>query len=369
MAPTYKPLSFTMPQFEQPVDFFTAEQAYAKQRATEIAQEAAQADAEIKVRKAEADEKLRGALTEQFGASGEYDPDTAFNIAKKFAAESGDLESMINIEKAQRERSATRAPLTAQQRSFYEPILERPIPEGTTMQDLTTAGALQRANAYGAQTDFNINSVNTDLRRRKLEQEVNGTRTRAPNTQETGMVGASDAATNLLDNISARYLPEIPENRGIRYAEAKANPNSAISRYVKDLSLAAKQVALSMEVRVTDQDYQIIADAAIPNDLDTMDTLIDKNQRLKDLVENRTRTNFNAMEGGGVNVTGLRNRKRVDFEGNDITGALNRGTGDSVPLRNPANNLPGGSSQGGTTQTKTVGGITYQKVNGGWLPQ
>jgi hypothetical protein len=356
MAPTYKPLSFAMPQFEQPVDFFTAEQAYAKQRATEIAQEAAQADAEMKTRKAEADQKLRGALVEQFGASGDYDPDTAFNIAKRVAAESGDLESMINIEKAQRERSTTRAPLDAQQRSFYEPILGRPIPEGTTMQDLTTGAALSKARTYADATDIYASDPNRQLRADKLAKELTGEQVQKLGADDAIQLGTLEEFGKKVDNVRETYMPYMAANRGERFLAAAANPNSAAARMKNELDLVATELAAAYNgKRLSDLDFKTMSKLVQYTDLDTTDTINDKFDRLKEFTGMKHDTMLESLNKARFNVSKFKPMLSV---GNTPT---------STVVDNPQNSLPGSSQ--GTEQTKVVGGVTYKKVPGGWLPQ
>lgn len=311
-GPAYKPLAVNV-QGSLPgvfdtaaIDFGDAQKAAEALRAQELANQINTINAQKAQQNFDRENELTNSLKSQFGpqedgSTPDFDPNAAYETAKRIAIQHGDVDTALNITKAQRSLSGDRELTDVE-------ATQLGVPLGTT---LSVARAMQRSKDLQLETTkFNdpLRIQNRELDATLKEQKSTGTQVRAPTEAMVNKIGASDAFDTYIQNIEDTYMPYISENRGERFLASSVNPNSAAARLNNELKLAAKQAALSMEPRVTDQDYQIIADIATPNDLDTNETIIDRMHRLRQYVKTRISSDLNAADAGGYNVEGLRNR-------------------------------------------------------------
>lgn len=328
-GPAYKPLAVNV-QGSLPgvfdtaaVDFGDAQKAAEALQAQELANQINEINAQKAQQAFDAENQLRESLKQQFGTQEDgttptFDPNAALETAMRLAGQQGDLDTMLNVTKAQRTLSGDRELTDVEAAQLNVPL-------GTT---LSVARAMQRSRDLQLETDkFKdpLRVQNRELDATLKEQRSTGTQIRAPTEAMVNKIGASDAFDTYIQNIEDTYMPYVSENRGERFLARAVNPNSAEARLNNELQLAAKQAALSMEPRVTDQDYQIIANIATPNDLDTNETIIDRMHRLRQFVKTRIESDLNAADAGGYNVEGLKNRATFANPGVDdpITAGAN----------------------------------------------
>lgn len=344
MAPGYKPLTgagglqgapnlpaeiFKPPQFQSIED-------YDRAQAVLLAQELANQQNEIALQERQriADEQatIRESIKNQYAGQEEFDPRVGLETAQRIAMQNGDYVTALNIEKTIKERSGNQ-PLTPSQRTLLAPMFEGGIPEGVSPSDLQLYGALQRGNVYADQVHDPLLAENRRINAILAHQRATGSQVRPPSAAQTAKIGAGDAFLAQMDDVEQTYIPYISENRGERFLANAVNPNSAAYRLSKELDLAAKQAALALEDRVTDKDYEIIQDIIQVNDLDTMETVLDKMNRLKIFVQRRNEADLNSMEGGGFNTKGLRNRPSLMIP--------KAGGGGSTPYAPPGSTVLG----------------------------
>lgn len=159
MAPKYNPMQALAPtgiiaqDFNiQAQDFTDAEKIQAMLRAQELSNQQNEIAVQNNQQKFDNQNQLRDALKEQYGSLPEgeqFDPSAALDKAREIAFGQGDLDTALNIERAQKERRGGAIPLSENQRQFYGNALPgQEIPEGITAQDMNIYGALQRGNVY-----------------------------------------------------------------------------------------------------------------------------------------------------------------------------------------------------------------------------
>lgn len=158
MPPGYRPLQIPAAMQapppgvfdQQAITFSDAEKAQAILRAQELANQSNQISVQTKQQTFDDDQKLREALVAKYGTGTEsFNPDDALQVAQGLAAQTGNLDSMLAIERAQKERRGdSNVPLTATQRQLVQSQTGLEVPEGVTAKDLMTVAGLQKANTY-----------------------------------------------------------------------------------------------------------------------------------------------------------------------------------------------------------------------------
>lgn len=304
MAPQYRPVSVSLnglpPEvFGAPKDF-TFMDAMKEEEALQASQQTNQSNQMVLQQK----QGMIDALREKYATQ---DPTTldqgdVLNTAKGISMKNGDLGSMLDIIRAERSYATTDRQLTE------EEALQLGVEPGTP---LSVARAILRSRDLEQEQerfDDPTRVLNRQLDATLKDQRATGTQIRPPTPQQVQKIGAGDAFIAQMEDMEATYIPYISQNRGTRFLEAAVNTNSPESRLYGELNLAAKQAALSLEDRVTDQDYKTIQDIATVQALDTNETVIDRMQRLKDFIKRRNAADLNAMSAGGFNASGLQNR-------------------------------------------------------------
>lgn len=313
-GPAYKPLAVNV-QGSLPGVFDTAPNSFEEQRkqaealqAQELANQINEVAAQKAQQNFDRETQLSEALKAQFGVqedgtTPEFDPQSALKLAGSLAIQQGDIDTALNVEKATRSYASNDRVLTDVEATQLD------VPIGTS---LSVAKALLRARDL-EQADARFNDptrvANRELDALLKDQRSTGTQIRPPTAAQVQKIGAGDAFIAQMDNMEQTYIPQISENRGARFLEAAVNPNSPEARLYGELNLAAKQAALSLEDRVTDQDFKTIQDIATPQKLDTNETIINRMARLKEFIQRRNAADLNAMEAGGFNASGLQNRQ------------------------------------------------------------
>jgi len=330
MPPSYKPLAAGVQGIPEEIfnnPGITFEDAQ-KQQALARAQELANQRSEQQVRSeemqiAEAQRQLeqqarqRDAIIGKFGAGGgEFNPDEGLRTAQRVALEGGDISTALDIEKALRARkigggfggsgSAANMPLPEAMRIAASEQLGIELPPGTTQKDIATLTGIMRTRTYADQVGTYVNDPNRELNAQTKAARLAGEQVTKPSEKLALSVGASTAFGNEVDRTLERYVPYVSENRGVRFLAAMANPNSAAARYMGAVNLLAKQAALALEDRVTNEDYAIIKELSTPTELDTLETMMDKARELKGFIKRRTEQNLLAAESVNINVTKLK---------------------------------------------------------------
>ena len=324
MAPTYKPLTsaggltgapglppevFGAPQVRTIDDILREQEAL---RAQELANQSNEVMVAERQRIANEGEARRQAIRDQFGdqPTESFNPDEALSVIQRLSIQQGDLDTALAIERTQKERKGSAA-YSPEERAILSKEFGYDLPEGISPSFANTLINLKGKNLYEQQINDPLLLKNREWNSILKEQQATGTQIRPPTSAQVAKFGAGDAFIQQMEDMEARYLPYISENRGERLLAAAVNPNSAAARLLGELNLAAKQAALSLEDRVTDQDYKTIQEIALPNDLDTMETARDRMARLKQFIRRRNDADLNAMQSGGFNTEGLRNRNQI----------------------------------------------------------
>jgi len=277
-----------------------------------------------------------GAEDQMTDKVGEFDPTNALKTAQRIALQQGDLDTALNVQKGLNtfSNSANRVLTPEEIASLQAQGLE--VIDGETLAGARLKMALKNSNVSVARSDavqkrFEENAPIRDLNETLLKQKTTGTQIRPATEAQVNKIGSSDAFIAQMDDLESRYIPNLSEDRGSRFIQKAANPNSPEARLQGELKLAAKQAALSLEDRVTDADYKMLEDITTIGDLDTNATVIDKMHRLKEFIKRRNASDLNAMEAGGFNSEGLKARKPFMIPKAGSGGGV---TGGSVP-RNP----------------------------------
>lgn len=219
------------------------------------------------------DQAERQTLKAQFGSGEEMpDEDQVMSVIQRLAMQRGDADTVLGIERIKNQRLA--------------------------------------ADASQRRTDAYVNSVSNPLldERRQLQNDLmtqrrDGTQVRPlVSGQEDELTGLSEIS-GLTSNILERYLPHISENRAMRWAEAKVNPNSAIARLDNELvQLVYALSAARNGKRISDADYRFMAPLVKPTALDTIATVEDKIRRVVEFAELRKGELLDVLKKSGRNV-------------------------------------------------------------------
>lgn len=164
MPPAYKPLTsaggitgapglppeiFGAPT---PITFQGAEQINALQLAQELQNQNNQIAVQQRQQQQDYQNQVRDSLQHQFAGQdpGNIDPGEAMKTAYRIAAHAGDLDTMLNIEKATKERANSQA-YGPQERQILSQMIGQEVPENTTPQFANTLASLYGKNLYGQQ--------------------------------------------------------------------------------------------------------------------------------------------------------------------------------------------------------------------------
>lgn len=320
MPPVYKPLTSAggltgapgVPAEifnEQALSLEDYERQNAQLRAQELANQSNEITVSQRQRAADQEAQLREALQSQYGGQDQssFDPDAALQTAQRIALQSGDLDTALNIERITKERQQGTAPLTPQQRQLFEQQTGEALPEGITVRDLTTLAGLQKANTYAQQVGIYANDPNRELRAQRLAKELTGEQLRPLNADQVNTLNELESFSGFVDNVKQRYLPYISENRAERFLAASVNPNSAAARLKSELDLVATQLAAAYNgKRLSDLDFQTMSKLVQVSDLDTMETVVDRLDRLKEFTDFRKGNFVETLGKGNFNVSNFR---------------------------------------------------------------
>lgn len=316
MPPSYKPLAAGIQGipdeiFNTPsVSWEDAQKTQALLRAQELNNQANEISLAEKQRIINSQKQLRDAISSQYGGMDpdSFDPDQALRTAEKLSFQTGDLDQALAIERARREHRAGVTPLSEVQRQFLMPSLNgQEIPEGITVQDLNLRAALERGNTYAQQVGIQANDPNRELNAETKRQRLLGEQIRPMTPSQVETLTEMNGLSGFVDNIKDRYLPYISENRGERFLDATVNPNSAAARMKGELDLIATQLAAAYNgKRLSDLDFKTMSKLVQVNDLDTMETVNDKLDRLKELMNLRKGNMLGALEQGRFNISGFK---------------------------------------------------------------
>ncbi|MBL0320545.1 MAG: hypothetical protein IPP74_14815 [Alphaproteobacteria bacterium] len=188
------------------------------------------------------------------------------------------------------------------------------LPEGSTVQTLKADQAAKRL-ALG-----NKNSAIAD--RRTVTSETNtkirqGTAPKGLTDSEVQSYNALDDLSSLTKNVKETYMPYISENRAERFLAAATNPNSAAARMQAELTLLTTQMAAAWNgKRLSDLDYKTMAPLTQINDLDTLETVSNKLDRLEQIASIRRDNLTSNLEKSGRNVDNFKVKKanRAPFD-------------------------------------------------------
>lgn len=318
MAPTYKPLpipsglSAPPPVFTgtENLSFMDADAQWAQQRARELANQNNEVAVAEATRQAQEEKVYRDGLIQQFGtpdANGvipEFNPDDALQVAQRLALGQGDIDRALAIERATREHKANSAldvPLDPATLAAYRQYMPG-LPDGATERMVQGINKVRGTSVYSDQVHDPRLARNRELNATLQEQRATGTQVRPLTPGQVAKLGAGNAFIKQMEDMEARYVPYISENRGARFLAIAANPNSAAARLQGELELAAKQAALSLEDRVTDQDFQTIREITKIQNLDTIETVLDRMARLKQFIQRRNDSDLELMQKHGFNT-------------------------------------------------------------------
>lgn len=332
---------------------------YEKQNAALLAQQLANESNQMRVnetkRQLDDQAKLRNALAAQYGGGDvtDFNPDEALRTAQRVALQQGDLDTALSIERTQRERSGE-SPLTAAQMEFYQPIFgDRKIPQGITMKDLTTSSALNKANSYAQQVETQASDPNRVLNALLKQQDLTGEKIKELTPEQESTLNSFDSLSGMIDGIKQKYLPFISENRGIRFLDLTTNPNSPASRMQNELSLVTAEIAKAYNgSRLSDADIKVMAPLTQINNLDTLETVNDKLNRIKEIMNNKKISFISNLARGRVNTSGY-GGPQLPLITRDLSGLLPRGA-----ITQEAANPP---SLGNYQSTPSSGQLTQEE--------
>lgn len=220
------------------------------------------------------DQAERETLKAQFGGGEEMpDEDQVMSVIQRLAMQRGDADTVLGIEKIKNSRLAAQA-------------------------------SQRRADIYENQVNNPLLNERRELQNDLMEQRRDGTQVRPlVSSQEDELTSLSEVG-GLTTDILDRYMPHISENRAVRWAEAKANPNSAIARMDNELvQLVFALAAARNGKRISDADYRFMAPLVKPNALDTIATVEDKIRRVVEFAELRKGELLDVLKKSGRNVS------------------------------------------------------------------
>lgn len=339
-GPAYKPLAVNV-QGSLPGVFDTAAidfQDAQKQAEALQAQELANQINEIAAQRAQQNfddqNQLRESLKQQFGQQEDgttpnFDPNAALETAMRLAGQQGDLDSMLNVTKAQRTLSGDRELTDVE-------AMQLGVPQGTT---LSVAKAMQRSqdlNLERARFDDPLRIQNRTLDATLKEQATVGGQIRPMRAPDAIQLGELEEFGKKVDNVRDTYMPYISENRGERFLAAAVNPNSAAGRMKNELDLIATELAAAYNgSRLSDLDFRTMSKLVNYGELDTLGTISDKFDRLKDFTSMKHDTMLESLEKANFNVSNFK------AQGSDpITAGANSA---NAPIMIPKVGAPSGA--------------------------
>jgi len=309
-------------------------------------------DLEKRQRSAEQEKAMADQLAAQFGsaAPGQFNEDEALATIKRLAYQAGDRTAILEIERIENSRRDPRAgmgPLTQVQRDFFAPVLGGQIPDSVTQEDLLLREKLQASQRRAtdelltpqeaAYYGVDVGTTKESLRLRQGQQRLNlqtsyqegidrryddpvrknlrelnailtyqkatGTQVKQPAPAQIDQIVGMLDIQGTLEDVANRYFPELPEDRAIRWSEAKVNPNSAIARLVNEINLVTYALAAAFNgKRISESDYTYMAPLVTPQPLDTLATIQDKFLRVSEYANRRNLNFTNVLEGLGYNL-------------------------------------------------------------------
>lgn len=329
MPPSYKPLAAGIQGIPEEIfnnPGITFEDAQ-KQQALARAQELSNQMQEQNVRKNEAtigeqqrqlaqEAQQRDAIIAQFGGGNvdmnSYDPGAALSTLKRVAAQSGDVDTMLSIEKIERERRTARAeqqPVSAEMLQYLNSMNSdnpSPIPAGATLRDITAAAGLRRTSSYADMMNDPVRAENRRLNGILMEQRTTGSQIRPMTAPQVDQVNNLDEFSAKADEIVNTYMPYMTENRGVRFLQQAANPNSAEAGLYRELGLLAAILAKAHNSgALTDQDYLRALPLLKPEALDTNENIMFKVQRAMETNAVAKAVKLAGFEKGNFNIGGF----------------------------------------------------------------
>lgn len=330
MPPTYNPLQAAIPSsgiigldFNTPaIDFTQAQQQQAQLLAQQLGNQQNEIRTDILKRQNEQANQLQDALKQQYGSmspTDTFDPDAALKTAQRIALTQGDLDTALSIEKTKNQftNSGNQLLSPEQLRNFRDAGID--LPDTATIAEARVAVALKNAGT---------NAGSLDIR--------SGKGYRALPASETNTLNEIDSLGVFVDNIKQRYMPYISENRGERFLDAAVNPNSAAARMANELDLIATQMAAAYNgKRLSDLDFKTMSKLVQIQPLDTLETVSDKLDRLKEFMAIRKQNLVGSLDKAKYNVS--------KFQDNpDISGALGRSGAEQQGGLPPLTDYSGG---------------------------
>lgn len=319
MPPSYKPLSasteaaptgvFAAPPNPSFMDF---EQAEALRRAQELTNQMNELKAQQMQQQFEASKQFGQAVQQQFGAqpdgsTPEFDPNAVLNLAQKYSAQGGDMGSFLDAAKIRNmsQNSSNRELAPEELDALSAQGIE--LAPGSTIANARIAISLKNSGISAQRANIYANDPNREINALLKQQKLEGKEIRPLNAEQLNTINEIDSLSSFVDNVKERYIPYISENRGERFLEASLNPNSAAARLKSELDLVATQLAAAYNgKRLSDLDFKTMSKLVQPSDLDTMETVIDRLNRLKEMTELRRTGLLNTLETGQFNVSNFK---------------------------------------------------------------
>lgn len=232
------------------------------------------------------------------GSQPDFDPNKALDIAKKIAAQNGDLGSMLEITKAQRQYQNPGTQLLSP-----EQLIEFDLPEGSTVADAKLAISMKNSGISQGNLDIRLNDPNRELNADLKRQRRDGTQVRPMTEKQTEAETAFEDLLTYSEDVKNTYAPYISENRGKRFLDEAVNPNSPAARMQNELTLLATTLAAGFNgKRLSDLDQRTMEKLVKINKLDTMETVLDKFDRIQSFARSRQKNFFDVLNRRGYNT-------------------------------------------------------------------